>query len=331
MHKMQNDFWNNNAWQSSHTVSTNKQVLPTTFPYFLIMKHRVCLLAVCLLTVSASCSRIKFVYNQLDWLLPVYAESQIDLSKHQSLYLREQTEGLLQWHCRTQLNLYANYLVDINQTINSEGIKRGDIDQFANQIELFWRNLVKQVAPAMTELLLSLDKKQISRLFSRLEERHQEQLAELRELEVEEIRLTYHDRMLEEVEHWLGPLQVQQQQRLREWSMRMKPLKQESLANRLRWRESLRELLEDRQAPRFLLSGLHDHLINFRKFRTLSYQAGIDHNRKATLELLYQLASRLNQTQKRHIDDRTKAYARDFTELAAECGSSPGIANNVPL
>lgn len=297
----------------------------------MILKRSACLLAVCLLAVSTGCSRIKFVYQQLDWLIPYYAASQVDLAEHQSRYLREQTGLLLQWHCRTQLVLYADYLVDINRSIHKGDVERADIDEYASRIEQFWRALVEQAAPPVTELLLSFDAKQIARLFSRFEERHQEQLAELRKQSAAEIRQAYHDRLREEVENWLGPLQTRQQQRMNEWSLRMIPLKGESLAYRSRWRRSLRELLEQRQVPRLLRSGLEDHLINFRKLRTQSYQAGIDHNRRTTLELLYQLATGLNPAQKRHIDDQTRTYARDFNELVRECGVSPGGVKSAHL
>ena len=49
---------------------------------------------VLMILLLSSCSRVKIAYRQLDWLLPFYLETYMQLSTAQRNYLEEQVEEL---------------------------------------------------------------------------------------------------------------------------------------------------------------------------------------------------------------------------------------------
>ncbi|MBW2478807.1 MAG: hypothetical protein JRF38_02360, partial [Deltaproteobacteria bacterium] len=49
----------------------------------------------------------RLMYQHLDWLIPWYVSDYISLDSDQQNLLEERLAKLLDWHCRTQLPVYA--------------------------------------------------------------------------------------------------------------------------------------------------------------------------------------------------------------------------------
>lgn len=80
------------------------------------MKRLVQILLVCCLLSGCTAS---FTYNHLDWLIPWYVESYVDLTKDQKRSLKEQLQPFLAWHREEELRKYVAILDDIEAALDT--------------------------------------------------------------------------------------------------------------------------------------------------------------------------------------------------------------------
>lgn len=80
------------------------------------MKKLIQILLICCLITGCT---VSFTYNQLDWLIPWYVESYVDLTRDQKRSLKEQLQPFLAWHREEELRKYVEILDDIESAIGS--------------------------------------------------------------------------------------------------------------------------------------------------------------------------------------------------------------------
>ncbi len=292
------------------------------------MKH--CLCTVFLIAALAGCSRIQLVYNQLDWLIPYYVETYVDLSDDQHSYLGQQVETLLAWHCSTQLGAYADLLRAASADFRDGRMTPERLVDYSKQIEKFWKELLMQASPTIVSLLLEADDAQLRELFESFEERDREWLAGYHDTTPEELRDDYIQRMENELERWFGPLQTEQQEAVLQWAEDFRPLGMEGLEMRKAWQARLRELVRHRDQRESFSAGIHELLGSPETLRTAAYQQRLDSNRRQTIELVYSIGSRLDPEQRLHLDHHAESVARDFDTLTCTVNVPGAVASDAP-
>jgi len=80
------------------------------------VKKLVQILLFCCLVTGCTAS---FTYNHMDWLIPWYVESYVDLTRDQKRSLKEQLQPFLAWHREEELRSYVEILDDIEAAIDS--------------------------------------------------------------------------------------------------------------------------------------------------------------------------------------------------------------------
>jgi hypothetical protein len=68
--------------------------------------------AIGLLLLVTGCGP-RLIYPHLDWLIPSYVDDYISLNREQSGLLEKRLLEGLDWHCRTQLPVYAQSLREL--------------------------------------------------------------------------------------------------------------------------------------------------------------------------------------------------------------------------
>ena len=264
------------------------------------------------------CSRIKFAYNQLDWLIPYYLETYMELTEEQSLYFDKQVEEILLWHCSMQLRGYAKLFRSANSKFQTGQTTRGDLDEFSSELEQYWESLLRQVIPVLSQLLLTTNDGQITELFKNFDEKNREWQEDYESQTKTERNQDYQERIGEELERWFGPLNNDQQQKIQKWSTQFSPLGMEGLKMRKKWQEHLRKLIQSRNDVSDLTLRLEGLFLNPELFRSSAYQKRLDENRKVTIELIYQVGKLLSLSQREHLASEVMTIATDFEELACK-------------
>ena len=76
------------------------------------------ILALVIAFILLSACGPKLYYPSLDWLIPWYVDDYISLEPDQSSRFRTQLARQLDWHCRTQLPEYAEFLRDLRREVD---------------------------------------------------------------------------------------------------------------------------------------------------------------------------------------------------------------------
>ena len=269
-----------------------------------------------LLLLTGCSSRIQLAYHQLDWLLPYYLETYVELSDEQSSYLEQQVEELLAWHCSTQLTSYADLLREVDSDFQASRMTMARLEDYNQRIQQLWRQILRQAGPTVAALIATASQAQLEELFSGLREKNAEWLSEFSAQTDAELRQEYHKRMTRELERWFRPLQPTQQQAVIAWSAAFTPLGMEGLQMRQRWQARLSELAARRHAAAEFNAGMEALFINLEALRTPVYQQRLDHNRKVTIVLMHEIGKQLDREQRRHLAHEVASVAQDFDQLA---------------
>lgn len=291
---------------------------------------RISLLAA-VLAVSTACSRIEIAYRQLDWVLPWYLESYMALSDEQDAYLKKHVDGLLAWHCHSQLPDYVTLIRQAGSQFQSTRVSRTDIENFDRRIERLWTEILHQASPALAGILSNAGAEQLDELLAGLEQRNREWLADFGSRTDREIRTDYRERMSAELKRWIGPLTDDQEQAVLDWSGSFRPLGLAGLAARQRWQSRLRSLLALRDDPAQFNPAIEELLVHPETLRTQDYQQLLAYNRQTTIDLVYRIAGSLNARQRRHLGKTAGSLAHDIEQLVCEDAEQQARDTPTPL
>lgn len=101
------------------------------------------------------CSSTTFIYNRIDFLLPWYLESYVDLNQEQRQKLNELLEPFFEWHREKELPKYVKIIEDF-ESILDEKIELASIEAITHEVEQSWfrleDNMITWVIPMTREL-----------------------------------------------------------------------------------------------------------------------------------------------------------------------------------
>ena len=101
------------------------------------------------------CSSTTFIYNRIDFQLPWYLESYVDLNQEQRQKLNELLEPFFEWHREEELPKYVKIIEDF-ESILDEKIELASIEAITHEVEQSWfrleDNMIAWVIPMTREL-----------------------------------------------------------------------------------------------------------------------------------------------------------------------------------
>ena len=89
------------------------------------------------LVFLVGCSSTTFIYNRIDFLLPWYLESYVDLNQEQRKNLNELLEPFFEWHREEELSNYAEIIGDLELLLD-EKIELSSIESITYDVEQAW-------------------------------------------------------------------------------------------------------------------------------------------------------------------------------------------------
>ena len=131
------------------------------------------ILVIFLLVLLVGCGP-RLIYPHLYWLIPFYVDDYISLNQEQSSLLEKQLLRVLDWHCRTQLPVYAQSLRQLAKDLEDprQPITYERLEYYSNQFITYWKELVKKIGPEMADILKTASNEQLAELFQNIEKRN---------------------------------------------------------------------------------------------------------------------------------------------------------------
>ena len=277
--------------------------------------------ALTLLLVTACGPR--WYYHQLDWMIPWYVDDYLALDSAQRSALENRLAHQLDWHCRTQLPVYAAFLRSVGQEFEAPG-QTATREQFAHHLETltqYWKDLMARIGPDVADILITARDDQIDELFRNIEKDNLERQRIYVDPPEREILQNRTDRMVERLGGWIGALTDTQYDAVQQWSQDMGATTDQWLANRRRTQQAFRKLMATRRIDSAFKEKFTALLVSPEVLRTKAYQAQLDRNIALMLNLLTDIEQTLTEAQRSHLLAYLESLAEDFDRLACEIPS----------
>jgi len=275
--------------------------------------------SICLLLVVSGCGP-KLIYTHLDWLIPFYVGDYISLNQEQDSLLEKQLMRVLDWHCRTQLPVYAQLLRKLAKDFKDprQPVSYERLQYYLNQSMTHWRQLLKQIGPEMAEILATASDEQLAELFQNIEKRNNKFKSEYVDVSLEKLEEKRKERMAKDIKHWISRLTPQQKQAVSDWSDQLMPLAIDGLRNRESVLTEFQNLLTRRRHDSGFKETFVTLLVNLDQMRTPEYQQKIDYNTDVTFKLLMEISRLLNSAQHAYLLKRIGSLAADLDKLSCD-------------
>ena len=286
------------------------------------MKNRLLIAVSCLILIGCG---TRLVYFHLDWLIPWYIGDYISLDSEQKSMLEKRLAAQLEWHCRTQLPVYAEALRGLGRDIadTDHPIDERRLRFHYTKWMALWKTLLKEIAPDVTDILLTASDAQINELFRNLDKRNQEFRDKYIDRPVEELNNNRQKRMRENLDYWISDLTGAQKQAVADWSLRLTPIAEVWLQNREATQAYARQLLENRKDNSEFRQKIVELIVNLRLMYTAAYQRKLDYNTDVTLDFISQLDRLLTRDQRKYLLKRIESLASDFDRLSCDPQALP--------
>lgn len=275
---------------------------------------RVVLAGVLVLVLSA-CG-VRYMYSQLDWLVPWYVRDYVTLDAEQRALLDVRLAERLDWHCECQLPGYSAWLRGVAANVGEMRLDRIQLEQQAVQAEAFVRALMEALADDVPVLLAALSDAQVVELFGNLEDLNRKVRAEHIDAPAAALSVRQGERMERRLRRWFGRLNADQRELVRIWRTQLTPVTEEWFANRMDWQRRLQEALSQRHDRPVFERLLAELLIHPDAAWSARYRAGVMRNRALTLALLADIHALATPRQRDRLLHEIDTLARQFDRLA---------------
>ena len=273
----------------------------------------------CLLLLVSGCGP-RLIYPHLHWLIPFYVDDYISLNREQSSLLEKRLLRVLDWHCRTQLPVYAQSLRELAKDLADphQPVSYERLQDYSNKFISHWRELSKQIGPEMADILATASDEQLAEMFQNIEKRNHKFKSEYVDIPLAELEKKRKKRLTKDIEYWISRLKPEQKQAVSDWSDQIKPLAADGLRYRERILTEFQNLLVKRRHGPDFKEALVALLVNFDHMRAPDYQQKIDYNTDLTFKLLMKIDRSLTRTQRAYLLKRIGSLAADFEKLSCD-------------
>ncbi|HSM28342.1 MAG TPA: DUF6279 family lipoprotein [Thioalkalivibrio sp.] len=272
-----------------------------------------------LLLAAASLSGcgVRMLYHQLDWLIPWQLQGYVTLDSSQRLELEVLVEDRLDWHCRTQLPRYAEWLRAVEHDLRNETVGPQWLAERADDAGVFWNELMRPLSHDVAAVLGDTSDAQIDELFRNLDARTRDQMNAFVNREDHVLIQERAERLEQRLRRWFGRMNADQRARIQAWSEDLGLFAHEWLENRGRWQAQLRHALdESERRPESLQPALERLMVHPEQTWSPDYVERLERQRKATWLLLADLYQTSSERQRNRLISRAGSLVRDFERLS---------------
>lgn len=265
--------------------------------------------------LNVSCSRLRFIYDQTDWMVPRYVQSFVSLDDGQRQWLTRHWKFLRRWHCQHELPRYAKWLGQYHRLIIEGSVDEKLINAAYDELAGFFRALLQHASEPVLTFFGGLSNEQVVELKKNLVKFNTKYRAEVVKPDPERRRKKIKRTLNKRLRFWLAEITPPQQQRINETVNAMRLMGRDGLLARERWQEVLLKSLSHRRDRRQLSQALQLLFVDYRQIWLPAYKEKYRHNRRLLMMLLANILSHLSDRQKANVSRRVEAWLDDLRSI----------------
>ncbi len=275
--------------------------------------------AFALVSLVASCSSVRFGYDNADTLIFYKLDDYVDLTSAQARFVRDRMHALLAWHRSTQLAGYAEFIESAGHRVESR-VTAADI--YALNVEINRRLLATgdHAAPDIAALALMLESRQIDRLARKLAEdnarnRHEASASGRQGME-QRVK-----RSVARAEEWFGSVSPRQNEFIRARLADRGEREETWLVEREQRRSDLLKLVRRIHAEQpsvdVATSWVREYFASIAEPADAERRARMQDYRRDSAEMVAGLLNAATAEQKTVLVHKLRGFADDFAALAS--------------
>lgn len=266
-----------------------------------------------LVLLASGCSVVGMLYERIDLLMGLEADSWLDLDADQRRHFRRAVRERMEQNRIEELPEYIAFLelaaMRVERSPDSATLLAD-----AESLRLLLRDTLGRSLPLIAGTLAGLRPAQIDHLEERFEERNADYAREYLEIPPDRFRANRLRRSREAVERWTGRLDAGQRAELAALVDEIPDGSDAWNAYSLAWQQALMDQLRA-GADREQLLALLTHWWTTDAAMDPAYVATLENNRRLIAEALARLLPTLSARQRSHAAREFRALARDLREV----------------
>jgi hypothetical protein len=273
------------------------------------------LLAVLIISMSASGCTVKLAYNFLDWGLYWELKDYVKFNQDQRLLVKDEISQLIEWHRNAELPKYADQLEKLSIGLQS-GMTVEQLEATYDNLRDSWRRIVIKTLPAAVVIISNLNDQQINDFFEMLIEKEGD---DAKDIESGANAQTVKEReayVSEKLVDAIGQLNEEQKALIAQWARSIESTKELSLAQAIQWRTRMQVVIAERNDAQQLEKNLMVLLANPDQLRPASYRSVIEKNKHRVMQLLFDLNETLTNQQRSKLVKKLEGFIEDFRDLS---------------
>jgi len=225
------------------------------------------------------CSSTTFVYNWIDYLLPWYFASYVDLSRDQKNYLDELLIPFFSWHRHEELPRYAEIINSVEGLLDSE-VKVENIALITLDVEESWFRLEDGLLLRIIPLAKDLTDEQINNFLQVMQTKTIESESKYLKRNDQAYQKDNYNRLRKNLRRFIGSMSKEQLDLVKIASKNMRLTDTEWIQNRKKLVANLSSILQREEGwqKRFKKITHRDDLVSENYRNTYAYNIDLTHN-----------------------------------------------------
>lgn len=256
----------------------------------------------------AACSRVELAYENADWVGAWRIGDYLALTGEQQDRLQDGLSVYQAFHRQNRLPRINDFLEDVDQLLATPNPDRATVNQLFIEGEAIIKTNVRDVTPLATALLRELNQEQIDTLASTL--------TQGRETYVERLTQGREQRVIDRSKDWLGSLNNNQRDTLRQCVTDMPDITEEWQAWRRETERTLTAMLRDNAPQAEVEDFLHGWMLEDAA-RSPVLQDYRQTSRNLWRRCTHTIVTGLSAEQRQHARQRLARYRGDLQTVAS--------------
>jgi len=281
---------------------------------FTLKLRRSIILAVGLLLLAACSSKTS--YRFIDWAVAWSVDDYVQWTTSQERFFTLALDETIDWHQSTQLPRYSTFFRRWADTVETPLTATG-LQRDVEQINVFLRDIMREVSPVAADLLAQLDDEQVQELLANIEEKQRARSKKYQRMSPQQRLKERVKRTEKTAKKFIGRLSKPQKQLISRWAESLGNNQAEWSQSRSRWTASFQTALRARTEPGFE-QAIEQLFVDADSFWSSDYQQRYTANTAHGIELVIALQRSLTSKQQEKLRRELLDWADNFSELAEE-------------
>ncbi len=271
---------------------------------------------VLVLLSCGGCNRVTFGYNHADWLLRYWVNGYTSFNPQQKEEIRHDIDDYMRWHRQYALPEYIAFLQDLDTMVNQKSaLTADDVIHIKSEFSRLYQLTSAPLNRPAAHVLSTLDSRQIEELRKTLAEQNHKEREETLSGNAQVNLAKRAERYVHFVEELVGHLSEEQENRIKEMSLRI-PFITTSYIEQREAKQAILISLLNNHAGEDKIAALFSQWTSTPQTATSPQeQQAIQAWDSAMNEMIARIFALLTPHQKEHLHKKISGYIDDFQEL----------------